>query len=117
MNRKRNLLILLGVVLSLLVFVAAEARAAAPCCGITGIDYKTGIVRARNTENGETFQFKVSNKATVKMLRVGQEVYADFTTGKVIVEAYGTVPPIAGIILTEATGTKGLGEPPIEAHK
>jgi len=105
MNKKHNLLILLGVVLSVLVFVAAEARAAAPCCGITGIDYKTGIVRARNTETGQTFQFKVNNSAVLKTLKVGHGVYADFGTKEVSVDG---IDPCCSMVNLSAP-VKGLG--------
>jgi len=105
MNNKHNLLILLGVVLSVLVFVATEALAAEPCCNITGVDYRTGLVTARNTATGQTFQFKVSNASLLRTLRVGQGVYADFGTKEVSVDG---AAPCCGMVNLSAP-VKGLG--------
>lgn len=61
----------------------AVARAAAPCCGISGIDGGTGVVTARETATNRTFQFRVEDRKLLLSLKVGQGVYASFTTKKV----------------------------------
>ncbi len=59
--------------------VAAPAQQpAAPCCGIVSIDAATGIITARVTATGNTFQFKAPDSRTLASLRVGQGVFANF---------------------------------------
>lgn len=55
-----------------------------PCCNITAIG-KRGLVTAKVTATGKTFQFQVTDQALMKSLRVGQKIYADFGTQKVSV--------------------------------
>ena len=105
MNKKHDLLIVLGIFLSLLVFVATEALAVEPCCNVTGVDYRTGMVTAQNTATGQTFQFKVSNASLLKTLRVGQGVYGDFATKQVSV---GGAEPCCNMVNLSAP-VKGLG--------
>jgi hypothetical protein len=105
MNKKRNLLILLGAVLSLLVFVATEVLAMDPCCSITGVDHRAGMVTAQNTATGQSFQFKVNNSAVLKTLKVDQGVYADFGTKEVSVDG---VEPCCSMVNLSAP-VKGLG--------
>lgn len=47
------------------------AFAIQPCCSITAIA-KGGLVSAKDTATGKTFQFQVSDQALMKSLRVGQ---------------------------------------------
>ena len=61
------------------------ALAISPCCNITAIA-KGGLVTAKDTATGKTFQFQVSDQALMKSLRVGQQIYADFGTQKVSVD-------------------------------
>ena len=51
---------------------------AGPCCGITAIDARTGIVAARDLASGRVFQFSAS-AAVLRTIRVGQSIYADYT--------------------------------------
>ena len=72
------------------------AAAGVPCCAITAIqpdpaDPVGGIVSARETATGRTFQFKVSAKL-LKGLKVGQAIYADFKTMKVSLNPDGAAP-------------------------
>ncbi|HYL13974.1 MAG TPA: GH25 family lysozyme [Terriglobales bacterium] len=55
----------------------------APCCSITAINTSTGVVTANVSANGNIFQFKVTNAALLNSLKVGQGVYANFTTNQV----------------------------------
>ncbi len=74
-----------------LLFLAAaltigsgESAAQTPaCCTITAIEAGTGLVSAKVTANGNVFQFKVATPAVLASLKLGQGVYANFTTRQV----------------------------------
>jgi len=55
----------------------------APCCAITAINTSTGVVTAKVNANGNIFQFKVTNAALLNSLKVGQGIYANFTSKQV----------------------------------
>ena len=57
---------------------------AAPCCGITSINAKSGQVIARVTATGQTFTFTAS-PSVLSSMKVGQSVYANFTSKQVSV--------------------------------
>ena len=61
----------------------AQPRPAAPCCAITAIDARTGVISAKETASGKTFEFKARNPMMVATLKVGQGVYANFATNQV----------------------------------
>ncbi len=63
----------------LVLAFAIDARAIEPCCGITAINTKTGIVTARVNSTGQTFQFAVKNAATLSSLKIGQGIYANLS--------------------------------------
>jgi Cu/Ag efflux protein CusF len=75
--------------------IGSSVKPAAPCCGITGIDLSAGVVTARETATGKTFQFKVENAALLKSLKAGQGVYANFGTHQVSVDG---ITPCCGIV-------------------
>jgi hypothetical protein len=58
------------------------ATAAAPCCAITAIDQRTGIVTAVDSADNSTIQFKPA-ASLLRSLKVGQKVYVDPRTRKV----------------------------------
>lgn len=66
--------------------LASGAWAGEVCCPITAIDPRTGVVTAREVKTGRKFQFKVTDAALLKSLKVGQKIDADFTTQKVSVD-------------------------------
>lgn len=66
----------------------------APCCGIVGIDAATGVVTARVTATGASFQFRVTDTRMLRTLRVGQGVFANFRTRQVSVDG---ATPCCGI--------------------
>lgn len=71
--------------------VATAAPAA--CCSITGIDAGTGQVTARVNATGQTFTF-TANASVLSALKVGQSVYANFTSKQISVDgksASGTI--------------------------
>ena len=71
-------LMTLGIVCCSMFATAARAQAQAPCCSITTVDAKTGIVSAKVNASGAEFQFRLTNANLLKELRVGQGVYANF---------------------------------------
>ncbi len=95
----RRLLILASFLA--IVLLATPAWAATPCCNVTAIDARTGMVTAREKATGRTFQFKVTNPAQLRGLKVGQAVAADFKTGKVSVHLAGAAP-INGVLVKPA---------------
>src|SRR6185437_7886026 len=54
-----------------------------PCCSITGIDQKSGTVTARENATSRVFTFKVTDAKLLSSLKIGQGVYANFTTKQV----------------------------------
>jgi hypothetical protein len=84
--------------------LAVPAWAAEPA-SITAIDVRTGVVTAMDAGKARKIQFKVTDAALLKRLKIGQKVQADLGTQKVSVDgaapccaivAMQTVPPIAG---------------------
>ena len=69
-----------------LLFAAMSLDAAEPCCSITGIDQRAGVVTARETATGRVFQFRPQNAALLNQLKVGQEIYANFARAQVSVD-------------------------------
>ena len=65
-----------------------------PCCSITAIDVSSGIVTAKD-KSARSFQFAVSNPALLRTLKVGQKVFADFSSGKVRVHG---IDPCCNIV-------------------
>ncbi len=57
---------------------APAQQPATPCCGIVSIDAATGLITAKVTATGNTFQFKAPDPRTLASLRVGQGVFANF---------------------------------------
>jgi hypothetical protein len=73
-----------------IVFATSDARAGEPCCNVTAVDARSGVVTARETATGRTFQFKLEDTSLASSIKVGQIVEADFKTMK------ATVRPAAG---------------------
>jgi len=72
-----------AIAVMLLGAVPAAAQVTPPCCAITAIESATGVITARINSNGNTFQFKVTDRRTLGTLKVGTAVYANFTTHQV----------------------------------
>lgn len=100
----RAALALLSVLAGLLL-VSAQARAAAPCCAITAVDSRTGVVTARVNASGQMFTFQLANRALLPRLRTGQPVFANFGGRQVSLDG----KTIAGRILAIA--------PPVAARR
>jgi Cu/Ag efflux protein CusF len=71
-----------------------KVKPGAPCCTITSINLKTGLVTAVENATGRSFQFKVANAALLKAMKTGQGVYANFATRQVSVDG---ATPCCGI--------------------
>jgi hypothetical protein len=81
---------------SIAVSVPPEVSAGTPCCSITIIDMKTGIVTAKNTATGETFEFKLGDAAQIRNIKIGDQVSTDFQTREVTVHSF---QPVDGILI------------------
>ena len=57
--------------------------AAPSCCSIVRVDTTTSVVTAREIATGYTFRFLVKTRRVVRALRIGQPIWADFTTNTV----------------------------------
>jgi len=84
MKTKRTWLVSCGLLVLALVGPSGLS-AAAPCCGITAIDTKSGVVTMKDTTTGQTFRFKLDDPELIGSLRIGQAVEADFKTMRVTV--------------------------------
>lgn len=65
-----------------------------PSSHIVSIDARRGVVSATVNATGENFQFTVNNPAQVSTLKIGESVYANFTTRQVSVDdktPFGTI--------------------------
>jgi Cu/Ag efflux protein CusF len=83
---------------------------ATPCCAISALNISQKLVTAQD-KAGKTFQFQVLDAALLRSLKVGQAVFADFTTGKVRIHG---LEPCCGIVRpAEPAGNAGAdpGEP------
>ncbi len=76
--------------------VPPEAGAAAPCCSITAIDTKTGIVSAKDTATGETIEFRLVDAAQIRNIKIGDQVSTDSNTREVSVHSF---QPVDGILI------------------
>ena len=73
-----------------------EVSAGTPCCSITAIDKKSGIVTAKNTATGETFKFKLGDAAQIRSIKIGDQVSTDSQTREVTVHSF---QPVDGILI------------------
>src|SRR6266699_5504982 len=72
-------LVVLAMAVCFLTTFVPQANAGEPCCQITKIDSRTGVVTAQDRTTGHTFQFTAS-PAVLQKLKVGQGVYANYKT-------------------------------------
>jgi len=106
MSKTGSWLLVFAVSAAILLPVPA-VMAAEPCCNIAAIDAKNGVVTAKETATGRSFQFKVGGARTIASLKVGQAVEADFKTGKVTVRPAG-LGPVNGVIVKAAEPAAAL---------
>lgn len=85
--------------------VVSPAGAAEPV-GITAIDVRSRIATAEPEHGARPIQFKVSNAALLRTLKVGQTVYADLRTGKVALDP-DAAEPVGAILRTQTAAPDG----------
>jgi len=75
------------LVATALVFLGGTqiVSAADPCCLVTEVNAKSGIVTAKEKATGRTFSF-TTNAAVVRSIRLGSPVYANFASKQVSVD-------------------------------
>ena len=95
-----------AIALVALLATAGRAHAVAPCCGVTAIDARTGIVTAKDNASGQVFQFHVPQAASLRTLRVGSSVYADFATKKVSLKPSDPCCSITAMSAAPAAGVR-----------
>jgi hypothetical protein len=88
------------VVFVLSVFVG-DAGAGELCCNVTAIAARSGVVTARETATGRSFQFRLDDASLVSSIKVGQVVEADFKTMKVTVRP-AQIEPCCNITAVDA---------------
>ena len=69
-----------------MAFASFEARSAQPCCAVTSIDTRTGVVSAQDKASRRGFEFKLDNPVLLRKVKVGQAVDANFGSGKVTID-------------------------------
>ncbi|MGH7582016.1 MAG: hypothetical protein ACREL5_02170 [Gemmatimonadales bacterium] len=120
MTRNRTMLRFLMVGAALVIAAPAAAQVTPPCCSITAIQTVTGVVSAKVKATGDTFAFKVTNRRTLTALKVGQSVYANFTTHQVSIDGRsacctvtsGPAAPRAATATAPAPPPPPRGQPP-----
>jgi len=102
----RSALLLLIAISALALLCPPPAHAGTPCCDITAIDARTGVVTARVNATGQTFQFNAGS--ALRQLRVGQSIYANLATKQVSVNG---LQPCCQIITTGVAPVDGVRSP------
>jgi hypothetical protein len=57
------------------------------CCSVVQIDSARSVVTARETSTGYTFRFAVRSRRSLRALKIGTPVWADFATKRVKLKA------------------------------
>ena len=92
MEKRVKVVVIASMVVLVLWATGSVSFAAEPCCNVSLIDQKSGIVTAKVKATGATFTFKVSNSNYLKGLKVGDAVDANFQTAKVAITKYSLEP-------------------------
>jgi len=87
-----------GLAVVLFLFgISLPLYAALPCCTITAVDSRTGLVTGKENATGRMFQFQAGNAALLKLLRPGTEVYANFTGKQVSLDGRNSCCQIVSV--------------------
>ena len=97
---------LISTTAGLILLLAAAVQAAEPCCAVTAIDARSGVITAKIRADGRTFKFKVDDRKLLSKMKVGQTVHADFKTMKVALDPDGASPCCA-VVSAPAQPTGG----------
>jgi hypothetical protein len=81
---------------SIAVSVPPDVSAGTPCCSVTTVDRKTGIVTAKKTATGETIKFRLLEAAQIGNIKIGDQVSTDLQTRQVTVHSF---QPVEGTLL------------------
>lgn len=109
-------LIAVGFVSLALFPVCAVAQG--PCCSITAIDQRTGIVTGKVNATSQLFEFKLTNPALLQSLKVGEAIYANFTARQVSLDGKspcGTIVATGSAPQSRTPTVKGAGAPQLSA--
>lgn len=101
----KRLLFLIVVVIG----IGQPLRAAIPCCSVTAVDVRTGIVTAKENSTGRMFEFRVTNAALLAKLRPGTPVYANFGAKQVSLDGKTACCAITKINAAPPRGGVGAG--------
>ena len=110
----------LALLLAAVAFTPSGARAqravqrpgptpGTPCCTITAIDLRTGRVSAQMNASKRIFEFLMTDRAQLMKLRVGQPIFANFTTSRVSVNG---IEPCCGIVGVPPAQEPSAAPPP-----
>lgn len=91
-----------------LLGISLPLYAAGPCCSITAVDSRTGLVTAKENATERVFQFQASNAALLKLLRPGTQVYANFTAKQVSLDGRNSCCQIVSVSAGAATALTSL---------
>ena len=83
MSAQSKCLALTAFLLIALLTFARPASGAAPCCDVTAIDVREGIVTAQVRATGQVFRFQVKDAGLMRGLQIGHGVFANLRTGQV----------------------------------
>lgn len=67
----------------------------APCCLVTSIDARSGVITARDKTTGQVLKLKITNPALLGKLKPGQKLYANAARDAFSVES---IAPCCGLI-------------------
>ena len=101
-------LVVLAMAVSFVSTFVPLASAATPCCNITKIDARTGVVTAQDRSTGRTFQFTAS-PAVLQKVKVGQGVYANFKTRQLSLDGKIACCNIVNVAVAPTTTPGSLG--------
>ena len=98
-----------GLAVVLFLFgISLPLYAANPCCTITAVDSRTGLVTGKENASGRMFQFQAGNAGLLKLLRPGTPVYANFTAKQVSLDGRNSCCQIVGVSAGAATAATPL---------
>jgi hypothetical protein len=83
-----------------------------PCCSVTAIDSRSGIVTAKVTVTGATFQFKETSGTLPTTLHAGSPVYANLNTKQVSLDGNTVCCVIISGPSAPAAPAPPVGQPP-----
>jgi hypothetical protein len=82
---------------AVLLFNPAARGQEKACCSITAIDARAGLVSAKVNETSQSFQFKPNSPTLLSSMRVGEGVYANFSTRQVSLDGKTICCTIVGM--------------------